>query len=243
MAAQHAWMIEKMPANGVVLDVGEYGNGKLPPKAHEVYGKTTRKDATIGYWVNPRTGAIETKAFIIPVTEKKRAAKSEDAETTVAKSRPAITAKGEAIIGAMRTDALHAALREAPIDDQMLIGLLTLALVSKNVDVRSPGGDRLVKHACVDALTEGGVLTTDPDTLRQTARTMLTHVLSCQQNWSDSGMTARFAGLALNAASYLPNMATQEFLSCLSKAGISAAAEAEGVAPQPTAKATRAALI
>lgn len=85
-----------------------------------------------------------------------------------------------------------------------------------------------------------GVLTTDPATLRQAARDVLVEVLSCRENHSDSGVGARIAGAAVVADDYLPSMATDEFLPCLSKGALERAARASDLAPGPRAKDTRA---
>ena len=125
------------------------------------------------------------------------------------------------MIGDMRTDALHAALRDEPIDDGRLIALLVLAFAGKNVEVKS-GIAREGIHGdgratIAGTLTEGEVITSDPAAVRSAARAMLAYALSCRDNWSQSGAVARIAGDAIGADSHLPNMATQEFLSSLSK--------------------------
>ena len=79
--------------------------------------------------------------------------------------------------------------------------------------------------------------------MRTAARAMLTAVLSCRDNMTNSGVVARIAGDAIGASLNLPNMATEEFLSCLSKAAIGKAAAAEGVRVEARAKDTRARLI
>ncbi|MBV8522179.1 MAG: plasmid partitioning protein, partial [Acetobacteraceae bacterium] len=252
LAAQHAWLEAKLPKNGVILEPGQHGEAKLPPKAQRHYGKPT-KDTVIGHHINEHTGAIETIAFTMPKPEAKPDKKArtatrgdEEAPAPTAKSRPDITQKGIALIGDMRTDALHQALREAPIDDYKLIGLLILALGGKNVSIHSgnhEGSFSDTRDAIASSLTEGGVLTGDPEKLRASARAMLTGVLSCRENMSNSGMAARFAGDAIGADAWLPNMATEEFLSCLSKPALERAAGAENVPPRQTAKTTRAAMI
>jgi ParB family chromosome partitioning protein len=93
------------------------------------------------------------------------------------------------------------------------------------------------------ALTEGGVLTTDLDLLRQAARKMLIGVLSCRENRSQSGPFARIAGEAIGASLRLPNMATEEFLSCLSRGALETVARAESVNAAPRAKDTRARMV
>ena len=54
---------------------------------------------------------------------------------------------------------------------------------------------------------------------------------------------ALVAGRAVHAETCLPNMATEAFLSCLSKPALEAAARAEGVRVHPRGKDTRAALV
>jgi ParB family transcriptional regulator, chromosome partitioning protein len=60
---------------------------------------------------------------------------------------------------------------------------------------------------------------------------------------TNSGIVARVAGDAIDAKLFLPNMATEEFLSCLSKAALEKAAVAEGVKIGSRGKDTRANLI
>jgi ParB family chromosome partitioning protein len=155
-----------------------------------------------------------------------------------------VTQKGVAMIGDLRTDALHQALADTPIEDDTLFGLLILAFGGDNVTVDSGtdlrGEDR---RAICRTLTEGGVLTADWDLLRQAARGMLTGVLSCRENRSNSGVFARIAGEAVGASLQLPNMATEDFLSCLSRGALEAVAKAEGVNIAPRAKDTRARMI
>ncbi|MEE3503633.1 hypothetical protein [Acidiphilium acidophilum] len=50
-------------------------------------------------------------------------------------------------------------------------------------------------------------------------------------------------GHQIGADLFLPSMATQEFLSCLSKLEIETVAAANGILPRPTGKATRAAVV
>jgi ParB family transcriptional regulator, chromosome partitioning protein len=83
------------------------------------------------------------------------------------------------------------------------------------------------------------VLTADRDLLRQAARKMLTGVLSCRENRSQSGVFARIAGEAIGASLRLPNMATTEFLSCLSRGALETVAKAEGVTVAPKVVHTR----
>lgn len=150
-------------------------------------------------------------------------------------------------MGDLRTEALHAAFAEAEIGDDTLIGLLVLALAGKNVTVRSGAhgndagsGER---SALAVSITEGGVLTADPRTLRAAARGMLRQALSCRVGFSSSGTVARVAGIAVDADAYLPTTATEELLGNLSKAAIERTATATSVLSRNTGKATRAAIV
>ncbi len=139
---------------------------------------------------------------------------------------------------------LHQALDDASIPTETLIGLLVLALGAKNVTVETGRvygtGDREVIR---DRISEGGVLTADHDVLHAAARDMLKIVLSCRANMTDSGVSSRVAGETLGAAAHLPTMATDEFLSCLSRQALERSATADGVKVEVRVKDTRAALV
>jgi hypothetical protein len=68
-------------------------------------------------------------------------------------------------------------------------------------------------------------------------------VFSCRPGYNSSGLAARFAGDAIAADAHLPNMATEEFLACLSKTALERAAASIGVLPGQRAKDTRAAIV
>ncbi|MGE3738208.1 MAG: ParB/RepB/Spo0J family partition protein [Geminicoccaceae bacterium] len=249
LAAQRAWITRNLPANGEVLEADQYGQVKLPPKAQRVWDKG-RKTDLIGYWLNEQNGRVETIAFRMPeAAPKARSGKTGSSTPEPTRStRPPITKKGIELIGAMRTAALHTALQESPLDDHALIGLLVLALAADNVSVMQHGhaeqsqceGDR---KTIAHGLTAGGAVTTDPAALRSAARSMLASVLSCQVDASNSGLAARYAGVVAEADQHLPTMATEEFLSCLSKPAITTAARENGLAPGDRAKDTRASMI
>jgi hypothetical protein len=209
-----------------------------------VYGKPGKTDM-IGHYLDPHTADVKTIAYRMPDPKKAPSGKPGGAaDTPPVKTRPEITQKGSAMIGDLRTDALHQALKEAPIDDATLLSLLVLALGGKNIAVHSGADLGLVARDRICAtITEGGVLTADQDSVRTAARAMLTIALSCRDNMSNSGTVARIAGDAIDAARYLPNMATEAFLSCLSKTAIGQAATAERVRVAVRAKDTRAALV
>jgi hypothetical protein len=156
-----------------------------------------------------------------------------------------VTRKGLEMIGDLRTDALHEALARAPIEDDTLLALLMLAFAGQNVSIASGNADgyaRIGRHAA-RLIGEDGRLAFDRDTLQQVARATLIDVLSCRENRSDSGVTARIAGDAIGADTFLPNMATDDFLSCLSRTAIEAACKDISVLPRQRVKDTRAALV
>jgi ParB/RepB/Spo0J family partition protein len=244
--AQQAWLEANLPKNGVLLPTDEYGRPKLPPKAEQSWGQP-RKGDTIGCHVNPRTGEIAQVAFRVPeAAGKKSGAKGGAAGDGggTPTPRPEITQKGHARIGDLRTEALHKALDGASIADETLIALLVLALGARNVSVEGPHGRFTNSRTVIAAqLLDGTKLTHEPASIRAAARAILTPVLSCRQGMSNSGGVALVAGDAIGADAYLGNMATEEFLSCLSKAGIERAAGVVNVLPRQRGKDTRAALI
>lgn len=244
LAAQQAWLEANLPKNGVILTANEYGQSKLPPKAQRSWGQP-RKGDTIGCFVDPRTGEIEEIPFRLAEAHgKSGAADTDAADTTPPRTRPEITRKGVGKIGDMRTVALHQAIGEAAIDDGTLLALLVLALAGGNVTVLSPhGGFRDDRFRIAESLVAGRSLTQDAADIRRAARAMLAEVLSCREGATNSGVIAQLAGDAIGADAYLPTMATEDFLSCLSKAGIESAARIANVLPRQRAKDTRAALI
>ena len=254
--AQQEWLQNNLPERGTLLPVNDCGQGQLPKKAERVYSKPGKSDL-VGHYIDVRTGEVETIAYRLP--EPRKTGKPADGgkaptgtpggaggdeDIPTVRTRPDVTQKGVAMIGDLRTEALHQALADTPIEDDTLLGLLILAFGCDNVSVDSGsdlrGDDR---EAICRPLTEGGVLTTDLDLLRQAARRMLVGVLSCRENRSQSGPFARIAGEAIGASLRLPNMATEEFLSCLSRGALETVARTEGVNIAPRAKDTRARMV
>ncbi|HEY2616845.1 MAG TPA: hypothetical protein VGI78_05865 [Acetobacteraceae bacterium] len=254
--AQQEWLQNNLPERGTLLPVNDYGQGQLPKKAERVYSKPGKTDL-VGHYIDVRTGEVETIAYRLP--EPKKAGRStgsttatngtggagsDDEDAPTMRTRPNVTQKGVAMIGDLRTEALHQALADTPVEDDTLLGLLILALGGDNVSVDSGsdlrGDDR---QAICRGITEGGVLTADFDLLHQAARQMLIGVLSCRENRSQSGPFARIAGEAIGASHRLPNMATEEFLSCLSRGALETVARVEGINIAPRAKDTRARMV
>ena len=248
--AQLSWLENNLPAKGVLLDVDQWGSPSLPPRAQRSWNSKPGKDDLVGCYLNPRSFEVEQVLYRMPeVAPRRDAAGAGTGEDYTAPKavRPDLTQKGEAMVGDLRTEALHKALGSAEISDHALIGLLVLALAGQNVSVRSGAkGDDIgsgQRGSLAASITEGGVLTADPETLRAAARGMLRQALSCRVGFSSSGMVARVAGIAVDADAYLPTTATEEFLGNLSKAAIERIASANHVLPRNTGKATRAALV
>jgi ParB/RepB/Spo0J family partition protein len=248
--AQQEWLQNNLPNRGTLLPVDENGHHQLPKKAERVWGKPGKADL-VGHYIDVRTGDVETvvyrlakKAGAAANGAKGVAGATDDEDTTATRTRPDVTQKGVAMIGDLRTDALHQTLADMPIEDDTLFGMLILAFGGDNVTVDSGsdlrGDDR---QAICRALTEGGVLTADRDLLREAARKMLIGVLSCRENRSQSGIFARISGETIGASLRLPNMATEDFLSCLSRGALETVAKAGGVNIAPRAKDTRARMI
>jgi len=247
LAAQAAWLEANLPKNGIVLPTDDYGNPKLPPKAERVWGQKKKGD-TIGRSIDPRSGAIKEIVFRLPTPAPKKgkqtaAEPDDDTPAVSTKSRPGITQKGMAIIGDFRTDALAKALSENSFDDITLIGLLLLAFNANNVEIKTGDYTRTKRQRIFQRITEGGHLTQDLALLRDAARELLALAFSCRPGFNSSGIAALFAGDAIAADAHLPNMATEDFLSSLSKTALERAAAGLGVPAGQRAKDTRAALI
>ncbi|MFC0804695.1 MULTISPECIES: ParB/RepB/Spo0J family partition protein [Sinorhizobium] len=247
LGAQQEWMSSNLPKKGAIVEVNNWGQPELPKKASQVYGKPAKGDCTAMYL--DRDGKVQTAHYRMPET---RPAKGKDDADVIdaPKTRADVTRAGFDMIGDFRTDALHEALARAPIEDETLMAMLVLAFAGQNVSVDSGsetsqhlyGSRRFARHA-VRLIGETGKLEVDRDTLRAVARLTLIDALSARTNRTDSGIVARIAGDAVGADSYLPNMGTDEFLSCLSRASLEASGAAVNVPPRPRVKDTRAALI
>jgi ParB family chromosome partitioning protein len=252
LGAQQEWMANNLPKKGVIAETTNWGEVKLPPKAERVYGKPAKSDCTAMYL--DRDGRVQTVHYRMPAAKKpkgKAASGSESAPDDVdviSKPRPDVTRKGVEMIGDFRTDALRDALGRAPIEDDTLMALLILAFAGQNVSVTTGSGgfyyghSRLAKHAAV-LFGADGKLAFDMDTLRIAARAMLSDVLSCRENATNSGVVARVAGATIGADTFLPNMGTDDFLSSLSRPALEASCKDTPVLPRQRVKDTRAALV
>ncbi|MQW86383.1 ParB N-terminal domain-containing protein [Sinorhizobium saheli] len=253
LGAQQEWMTNNLPKKGAIVEVNNWGQPDLPKKAERVYGKPGKGDHT-GMYLD-REGKVQTVHYRMP-DPKPAAGKtgaaaegSTEAEDDVgSKSRPEVTQKGHDMIGDFRTDALHEALARAPIEDDMLMALLIIAFAGQNVRVDSGANDqvfgpmRFKRHAA-RLLTEDGRFSFDMETVRIAARSMLVDVLSCRRGMSNSGVVSRVAGEAIGADGYLPNMGSEDFLACLSRQALEAAAREVNIQPRPRVRETRSALV
>ena len=251
LGAQHEWMTNHLPKRGVVTEANNWGQPVLPPKAERVHGKPGKSDRAAMYL--DREGKVQTVHFRVPEARKAKGKGADkdagvDDAHVVAKPRPDVTRKGVEMIGDLRTDALHAALSLAPIEDDTLMALLVLALAGRNVSIQSGASDdvygyaRLERHA-VRLVDEAGQLAFDMDTLRAAARAALVDTISARENRTDSGIVARIAGSAIGADKFLPNMATEEFLSCVSRSALERSCAGVSVHLRQKVKDTRAALV
>ena len=242
--AQQEWLAANLPKSGILLTLGQYGEPVLPKGAERIYGKPGKNDRT-GWYVQPRNGEVESVAYRVPAPKVK--AKDGKSEADVPAPRPPLTQKGTAMLGDLRTDALHEAVLTAPIEVEALLGLLVLALSGQNVSVTSASAEMHYSGAArakiAAALIQDGVLTADLAAITQAARLMLAETLSCRANASQSGVAATMAGLTLGADAYLPNFATPEFLACMSRAEIEDAAQAAKLPVKSKLKDTRASLV
>jgi ParB family transcriptional regulator, chromosome partitioning protein len=246
-SAQRAWLDAHMPKNGVLLEVDQYGREVLPPKAQRTYTKAKKGDK-VGFAIHPRDGTVHEVVFRMHEPEaKKGKTHSTDGDSdqalTPKKTRPEITHKGDEIIGALRTEALVKSLEVNAVDDATLIGLLILALNARNVSIQTHGSGRANRTKLVQSITEGGRLSHDVERLRGVARQTLADVLSCSLGHGESGFPARIAGDAIGADAHLGNMATEDFLSCLSKTAIERVGSTLHVQPRQRVKDTRAAVV
>ncbi|WP_230646856.1 ParB/RepB/Spo0J family partition protein [Bradyrhizobium sp. Leaf401] len=252
LGAQQEWMANNLPKKGIIAETTNWGEVKLPPKAERVYGKPSKADCTAMYL--DRDGRVQSVHYRMPAaknSKNKGTATGPDAadeSTAVSKPRPDVTRKGVEIIGDLRTDALHEALARAPVEDDALMALLILAFAGQNVSVDSGSGGtyygnrRIARHAAT-LFDQDGKLVLEMDTLRVAARSILVEVLSCRENRTDSGIVARVAGEVVGADNFLPNMGTEDFLSCLSRTALEGSCKDASVLPRQKVKDTRAALV
>lgn len=248
LGAQQEWMTNHLPKKGIITEANSCGQPELPKKAERIHGTPGKGDCTAMYL--DREGKVQSVHYRMPVDTKAKGTDAAGADDvgTLAKPRPEVTRKGIEMIGDLRTDALHDALSRAPIEDDTLMALLVLAFAGQNVRVDSGAsgefrwGRRFGRHAAA-LFDQEGRLAFDSDMLRIVVRSVLIDVLSCRENATKSGILALVAGDVVGADGFLPNMGTEEFLSCLSRPALEAACKNTPVLPRQRVKDTRAALV
>ncbi|NHN90315.1 hypothetical protein [Acetobacter conturbans] len=208
----------------------------------------------MGYFLNPNTLKIDEIPLRPQATGEQRATTPPRsiAPTSVAapKERAAISGTGLAMMGLIRTQALHAAL-DAVVEDADpwdLVAALLLALGGRNVTVqtpeRAPYGQMSRQETALATLFPEGVLVRDPALLRQEAVAVLKNVANCTiSQHSGSGLTAQLMGLMFDADGQMPNMAFDDFLKCFSKPGIMEAGKTLNLPPRNTGKEMRHAIM
>ncbi|MEZ0213207.1 MAG: ParB/RepB/Spo0J family partition protein [Xanthobacteraceae bacterium] len=248
LGAQQEWMSQHLPKKGIITEANSWGQPELPKKAERIHGKPGKGDCTAMYL--DREGKVQSVNYRMPVEKKAKGTETSGSDDVgaLAKPRPDATRKGIEMIGDLRTDALHEALSRAPIEDDTLMALLVLAFAGQNVRVDSGAsgefrwGRRFGRHAA-GLFDQEGRLAFDSDMLRIAVRSVLIDVLSCRENATKSGILALVAGDVIGADGFLPNMGTEEFLSCLSRTALEAACRDTPVLPRPRVKDTRAELV
>lgn len=247
LGAQQEWMASHLPKRGVIVEANMWGGPVLPPKAERVHGKPGKSDHTAMYL--DRDGKVQSVHFRTPEPKKpKNKSGSAGGDIVASRPRPDVTRKGFDMIGDFRTDALHEALGRAPIEDDTLTALLLLAFAGQNVSITTGAGktfygqNRMARYATMLFNAEGK-LSFDMDTLRVAVRLALIEVFSCRENATRSGIVANIAGAEIGADSFLPNMGTDDFLSCLSRPALEAACKDTPVLPRKTVRETRAELV
>ncbi|WP_148300149.1 hypothetical protein [Acetobacter papayae] len=254
-AAQEQWLAECVPEGGVKMEAGEYGQAATPDGYKRVTNWMAAEETDVmGYFLNPNTLKIDEIPLRPLGTEEQgtAAAPRSLAPTSVAapKERAAISGTGLAMLGQIRTQALHAALDAVveDVDPWDLVAALLLALGGKNVSVRTPErepyGQMSRQETALAALFPEGVLIRDPALLRQEAVAVLKNVANCTiSQHSGSGLTAQIMGLLFDADAQMPNMAFDDFLKCFSKPGIMEAGKALKLLPRNTGKEMRNAIM
>lgn len=253
-AAQQHWIDSCLPEGSVAMAEDQYGNVKAPEGFRRVYHWHGVEDEDIvAFYLSPTTLKI-TEYKIRPCMECDQNVSAPTAYTSVQASAPKvrgdISGSGDKMIGEIRTQALRKALDnvQGTVDPWELVAGLLLAFGGDNVVVQGDQtggyGKRSARKTAVATLFPEGVMVRDEELLREQALAVLKSAASCDVSMhSGSGLPAQVMGILFDADAQMPNMAFEDFLKTMSKAGISKAMEAEGLAPLATGKAMRAALI
>jgi ParB family transcriptional regulator, chromosome partitioning protein len=256
LGAQQEWMASNLPKGAKIAETNQHGEVVLPAKAERIYSTPGKGDQPAVYL--DKSGKVQTVYYRLPVPKAKGNGKGKggdqpgagpvDSSNMGSTPRPDVTRVGLSMIGDFRTEALHDALSRGPIEDDTLMALLVLALAGNNVTIKSGSSEHEYGFAPMKThvrqlINTDGRLECDRDSLRLAARSALIITLSARDNSTNSGIVARVAGQAVGADAYLPNMGTEEFLSCLSRRALEEACRGTPVLPRSKVKETRAALV
>ncbi|MDL2407611.1 ParB N-terminal domain-containing protein [Rhizobium calliandrae] len=251
LGAQQEWMTSNLPKKGAIVELNNWGQPDLPKKAERIYGKPAKGDCTAMYL--DRDGKVQSVHYRMPEVRKPDgrsgpagdgATEVDDEAAAVGTTGPDVTQKGQDMVGDFRTEALA----RTPIEDDMLMALLVMAFAGTNGRVDSAANDtvfgpkRFQRHVA-RLFSADGRLSLEMDNLRIAARSVLIDVLSCRRGMSNSGAVSRIAGEAIGADGFLPNMGTEDFLLCLSRQALEAAAKSVNILPRARVRETRAALV
>ena len=243
--AQREWLQTTLPTDSAFLTTDSAGYPILPKGAVRTWGGPGPGNIT-GLYVDPRDGDIETQIYQLPTAAVAPSSKTasnphnDQPSPSLPTTRPPITHRGQDLIGEIRTAALHTAIAKSEMSDSHLLALMVAAFGSGNVQVHTSTTDR---RAIAGDITDWNSLCTDPDVIRAAAKRMLIATLSLRRDHTQSGPLARIAGVSLDADSFIPSLATDEFLTCMSKGALEQAAIDAGLKPSATGRDIRAQLI
>lgn len=245
-SAQRAWIEGQLGEDDVLLATNEYGQPMMEDGMRRLWHA---KEGPRAFYLDSRTLKVGC-VFLERWTPQPGAGAAMGASAPAPKVRSDISGTGEKMIGQIRTHALHSALDAAcaTAEPWDLVGALLLAFCGDNIAVQGDPtggfGKPSARNAATAALFPEGVLVRDPELLRTHTMAVLRSVANCDVSLhSGSGIAAQLLGVLFDADVQMPNMAFDEFLKTFSKAGITTAVEAEGLAAQSTGKLMRAALI
>lgn len=253
-AAQQHWIDSCLPEGSVAMVEDQYGNMTAPEGFRRLYAWQGVEDGdVVAFYLSSTTLKI-AEYRVRPVVETDQGARppmgSVGNQPAAPKVRADISGSGDKMIGEIRTQALRKALDcvQDTVDPWDLVAGLLLAFGGENVVVQGDPtggyGKRSARKTAVARLFPEGVMVRDEGLLREQAIAVVKSAASCDVSMhSGSGLPAQLMGILFDADAQMPNVAFEDFLKTMSKAGISKAMEAEGLAPLATGKAMRAALI
>jgi ParB family chromosome partitioning protein len=104
LAAQTAWLEANLAEGDCIIEMDEYYRPKLPRGAQQHYGRAGEGVFTAHY-IEGRSGIIRETHYTMPASQTGSSGQAAE-EEAVRKPRPDLTAKGAAMVGDLRTDAM-----------------------------------------------------------------------------------------------------------------------------------------